>query len=344
MDMITTEVLKSIVSDLAQKTGKSETYLYELLATSKEEVSREKSLTGDALVEAAIIRTKKKVIPMLYRGNVITGIVLGQGVLKDYLEMRKQKALRLWKTDPEKARNEGLVNDDGTPIDSRESIFFKGGEIDNPFRGMPIDAIPKNEREGNVEREIPLLSNGKIIRVKAKGEKARAIVVPILAQVTFEGRMSEKYPDQCSLFSSQFTTTSNSTLIDVIPQIKDVEPLKAIEGKENCLVLFEAVVFDVIRKEGSTAILLGDFDASYQITATFPADYPLPLGLESRVICYGTKRSYTVKRGITHVLDGLFILLKVPSLKTPATGKIETTSPSAPPTPEDILRGIIQGS
>lgn len=88
-------------------------------------------------------RLRREVGSLTARGAMFKGYFFGERLL-DWIEIRKNKAKSIFKTDRERALREHLCNEEGIPLDSREFLYVFGNKEPNENYLLPY---PEEEHD-----------------------------------------------------------------------------------------------------------------------------------------------------------------------------------------------------
>jgi len=236
------------------------------------------------------------------------GYLFGESYL-DWIEVRKNKALAMYNdlATRDEAIRQGLVSEDGTPLDNRPYIWYKGRQIENPDYGKPFD--PDRHEHYRALYGIAAYFDSedyKFVKINCQNELAMTISYEFYEPLKFRCTVKTDNP-YFVLNSTKVTKFIPIELeLDLDYIIRNcgwtIHPLHKIEklfmsiGKDRQNpILIEAVVTnigtEINPKTGNRKIYLDDeeLDISGQgIPMFINGEFPLEFGEDDRIIVLGS--------------------------------------------------------
>jgi hypothetical protein len=312
----------ALLNAFVKSTGKTAEELKPLLDKAIQEAKDMGYEGNQNIIE---VRLRKKVSGMLYSEKtgktftkkepyVFRGFLLGADALRDIRENMRRKALRIAEEDPETAKLQGIIDEQGTPLDARTTIRNrKGEEIDNPDYHKPLlghqyvrDILGVVKKEGDkvpklftmslwggfaekmtwrpfspMEFSTTIKSEGQYYVLNsprvAKGEKAFKMAT---MEIDYEDWVRK---------ATKGRTYELTDLDNACKATKDAsDPWIAVEG------VVDNINPDINPKTGSRWITLADGRAGMieTVRVFLPKDFPIGFREYSRVIAIGRPRKW----------------------------------------------------
>ena len=339
MEEITETKIKELVTRWAAESGKSEKEIYErIVEKEKEAQERNPALSGVRLKGQALTLTYSSLEPTKISDNNIRAIIVGQSGIIDWMAIKERTAEYWYRVDKDKAINEGRTDTEGVPLDNRTFVYDKGEKIDNPFHLMPISNLPEKQRLSQLQRKIIAIKDRKIIIINSSGDKAKQLKVIEGTEVSFSGKPKQNTDNEYTLFSDQFIIEKEGLDIEEELRKVGVKSLSDVKGDNDKFVIVEGAIFEMQFRNSDTVVVLGDYDADYQIIANVNKEINIRWGKDSRVVLIGQKTSKPNKDNTKDVhrlsayalvpVDGMAYPLK--TVETPAIQVQQTTTVDTP--------------
>jgi len=243
----------------------------------KEERRLHKKLTKEAQEKNALQRLYNQ-LQQQSLGKVYSGVVIGDTGLIDWIQRRKDRAIRLFKRNPDEAITSGLTNSKGIPLDNRETLF-DGQE--NPNFGKPLTGE-------QLERTLFIAKDKELFAVFVLGELARDLEVPLFKQVEFVAKKSKRTIDAVAL---QLPSASIDVLsdVDVAKVLSNFhKPLKEVfKLSDATLCSTEGSVVAITSDERRRRMILSDLDAEESLTCLLSPTINVYFGEDSRILVFG---------------------------------------------------------
>lgn len=241
------------------------------------------------------------------------GFLCGASRLIDWDEMRRAKALRKFNEDPQEAVLEGIVDETGNPLDTREKIWQFGEQVENPnFRKPLVGHSFERKVYGIATKEgadVPT-----IFRLNLKGKTAKEfrgwkpyVAVRFLALVYGEKDFFELYP--CSLtkfqtdpkakidFEQWIRTAGHVYKLDKLDQAYD----NSKDAKDNWVFLeadLDYINPNLDEDRGQRSLNIADDSVGLQTyRVRIPQDFPVSFSEFSRVIVMGEVQKWRRRDG-----------------------------------------------
>lgn len=302
----------------------------EVEKTHKELSDLEKERVAKVLFRKALSRE----VSSRRKPELFTGFILGCTRLTDVNESLRRKALAAYREDPVKAQLEGLVDEEGNPIDPREKI----GSRDNPHYHKPLtESLWTRKVFGIAMKEgtkVPMLFVMQLWRAAAKHFQYKPFKpVEFLAIVK---DTSKGYYQLNPSVKTQFKVVKRE--IDMEKWIRDavqIIPLSELKevAKNNTrpdFFCFTEGEVDTIRPDvnpetNSRTIILSDPDSgSLETVRVFlPADFPIGFSELSRVIVLGRPRIWKREDGEERVSIDAYSVFPIPGKTIVAPIQVE---------------------
>jgi len=307
-----------LLKTYSKTTGKSIDELRALLEEAKKEAEEAGVGDNDRIIKARFHRKVRGRIRWERSGGkrrepvVFKGFILGASAVRDTLDRMRREARRAYEEDPQNAVLSGLTDEQGNPLDRRETIRDRRGrEIDNPNYGKPLvghqyvrDVIGVAVKEGD---EKPKFFKATLWRGFATKFTYRPFV-----PVTFKALINMEKPYYDLTFSRardakirpikeeiDLEKWIREALKDRTYALNDLE--RAVEDTQYATDRYIAVegIVDYIDPEvnpktGSRNIVIIDPDSGFpgSVRVFIPKDFPLAFREFSRVIVVGTPRKW----------------------------------------------------
>lgn len=198
------EFMESIEGSIKERVQELAESVEKKLGIPKEDIIKEYQAEKDYL-EGNLDTDNDKLIQrrawVRLRGNwkselrsdapVFNGVVLGASDPFDLARWPRAQALEKYEEDPEKAIEEGYVNKDGEPLDTRKT--FKSGNR-NPRYGQPL---PETNFIRNIIGVCKEMGTDKIkkFRMTLNGEQATDVEIPLFKPVRFRANVQKTQND-----------------------------------------------------------------------------------------------------------------------------------------------------
>jgi len=306
------------LKQIAEKTGRKISELKEIWKEAKERAKNLGKEDNERIVRGIFGKLLRRKIRAEITGRVrrepvtFKGFILGCGPLRDTLEFLRRKAIRAYNEDPESAKLLGLVDEQGNPLDPRETIRDRfGREVENPNFHKPLighnyvrDVYGIVVKEGEKE---PKLFKATLWR----GFATKFTYKPFVT-VTFKALINSEDP----YYDLTFSRAKDAGIrpieesIDVTSWIREAlkdryVELEKLEEKIDLTkdaidreVLIEGTVdyidTEINPKTGTRTVLVTDVDKGFldTIRISIPKDFPLAFREYSRVLVFGIPRKW----------------------------------------------------
>jgi len=184
------------------------------------------------------------------------GIIIGASDCIDILAKQRKEANELYKTDPMTAISQGLTDEEGTPLDTRET--WKNGKHNNQF-GKPLS-------EHNFLRNVfgiavlnsKTNSDGKprLFQMTLSGQKAQNETLPLFKPVKFMAIKKEETDNEFKLNASQFTNFTINEKLE-LPEYRSL-----IDNHVGLIKLTELESYHTTNKDDFNRIAVVEGDVS----------------------------------------------------------------------------------
>ncbi len=147
------------------------------------------------------------------------GVIIGTADCIDIVAKQRREAKELFKTDPQTAVSEGVTDEEGIPLDTRE--VWRNGKTNYSF-GKPLPEHNYLRNVYGVVKKTKGADEPKFFSMVISGERAEDETIPVFAPLKFMAIDKSGYDEtEYKLNASTFTTfTDNETL--AIPALKDL--------------------------------------------------------------------------------------------------------------------------
>ena len=353
----------------AKKTGKPIKELREMLEMAKEDAKNLGMENNDNVI---LGRFSKKVRGRLYfekkgtsRREAVRfkGFLLGADRLRDLQDFRRQRCYREYSEDPEGAKLAGFVDEQGNPLDWRETIRNrKGQEVPNPNYHKPLigheyvrDVFGIAVREGETKPELFRLTLWRGYASKFSYRPFVPITFKALVRNTSVGYyqldMSRQKDAVMQTIKEELPIEDwiREVLKDRFYKLEDMEQaVKDCENASDPWILTEGTVdfidTEVNPKTGSRSILITDIENGFAdvVRVFIPKDFPLAFREYSKVLVFGRPRKWrrTEEDDYTYSINGISIY-PIPGQTVEA--KIEGPQPAETEGEEEEGYNIFQG-
>jgi len=299
--------IESYINKYSEKLGFSVDEVrkdYEELLTEEKEIHT--TLTEEEQKTRALQRLSVKYKRLLRSPAIgFEGIVMGLGDVVDTVARIRENAIKMFKENPQQAIANGLTDDEGNPLDTRET--FSSGKP-NPSYGKPL---PEHNYLRNIFGVCNRIgeSEPKFFTMTINGEVAKTKDIPLFTPVKF--RANDKSEESSSTFTLTHSVFTKFEKSDInLPSIREIvskfigitnladlqqyhtqhkddyNRIVAIEGDVSMLFLEPTATGSrrMIIEDGSK--LLEDLE-SPGITCWIPAEMDIDFSEGSKVIVVG---------------------------------------------------------
>jgi len=309
---------RKYLETISKKTGKKISELKEILKRAKEQAERLGQKDNERVIKGLFNKYLRRTIWSEMSGRtrrepvIFKGFILGCGPLRDTLEFLRIKAIKAYNEDPEQAKLLGLVDEQGNPLDPRETIKDRRGNvIENPNFHKPLighnyvrDVYGIAMKEGD---DKPKLFKATLWR----GFATKFTYKPFVP-IEFKALVNSESP----YYNLTFSRAKDSKIreieekIDIMEWIKtslkdrtyELEELeRVVDDYKNAIdkeILIEGTVdfidSEVNPKTGTRTVLITDADKGFLdvIRVSVPKDFPLAFREYSRVLVFGVPRKW----------------------------------------------------
>jgi len=298
----------------SKTTGMTKADLEKIWKATVKELAQN-SITSERIQIIEFGKRVRKVLWVKTQGNMkrrepieFVGFIIGTSRLRDIDESKRRKALKAYRDDPMEAQMQGLVDEAGTPLDTRTVIKRYGKEVDNPNYHKPLVSHTYTRTLYGMARRTkggdPKFWRMPLWRATAKNLRYKPFVpIEFLALVKGEDADAlQLTPSKLTKFS---VTSAKIPMEDWIRKNNGILTLdqldKAVEickGDWNATVFLEAdvtkILTEINQNTNSRRIMIADSSiAMYNDLNVFiPAEYPLGFREMSRVLILGRARTW----------------------------------------------------
>ncbi len=359
---------EKLLKTWAKKTGRPIKELREMLEMAREDAKKIGMENNDNVVLGIFGKKVRGRIYFETKGTTrreavrFKGFLLGADRLRDLQDFRRQRCYREYSEDPEGAKLAGFVDEQGNPLDYRETIRNRRGEeVPNPNYHKPLigheyvrDVFGIAVKEGDTK---PKLFKMTLWRGYASKFSYRPFV-----PITFKALIRSE-DDYYQLDMSRQKDAVMQTIKEKIPienwirevlknrfyKLEEIE--RAVQDCENATdpwILTEGTVdfidTEVNPKTGSRSILLTDVENGFPdvVRIFIPKDFPLAFREYSKVLAFGRPRKWrrTEEDEYSYSINGISIY-PIPGQTVEAT--IEMARPAEGEEEEEEGYNIFQG-
>ena len=213
----------------------------EIEAEFSKVLEEETIIHPDLSVEQRELRTLQR-LALMYKKQLrspavgFEGVIIGLGECNDIVAKQKREAVTLFKTDPQTAISEGVTDEEGTPLDTREK--WSTGRT-NPQYGKPLPEHNYLRNVWGIVTKTKSDDGPRFFSMTLSGEKASNEDIPIFKAVRFMGIDRSKDAEEYKLNASQFTNfIEDETLAlpayrELLEKYLAINPLKDLETLPN---------------------------------------------------------------------------------------------------------------
>ena len=170
-------------------------------------LKEEESIHPDSSTEQRELRTLQR-LALMYKKQLrspavgFEGIIIGIGECNDIVARQKREATELFKTDPQTAISEGVTNEEGIPLDTREE--WSTGRV-NPQYGKPLPEHNYLRNVWGIVTKTKAYGEPRFFSMTLSGDKATDESIPTFKPLRFMGIDKSKDEAEYRLNASQFT-------------------------------------------------------------------------------------------------------------------------------------------
>lgn len=216
--------LKTLAGACKEKLGLNESVVLKDFDKALEKTNSMSELTEEERIMRAFVKVKGDYKQQLRSpAKFFEGVVLGKSEPFDMTQPAKRAALAAYQEDSENAIKSGLVDAEGTPLDTKETF----GSRPNPGFGKPL---PKTRYIANLFGMARMQgeTDFKVVRMPL-GENLALMSVPLMTAVTFRANLPDKQPDDGSVRLNPYAQIEFKEL-DMDLKVDDIFTSEILKG------------------------------------------------------------------------------------------------------------------